>query len=334
MRTNRAVEIAKRASAVALLACGAARAAAGVPVPKAQEGVHLSWVRAPEALGCRDAAHVQSDVARRLGRSPFSDSGELFVEALVSRRDDVWQAQIEMRDRAGQSLGWREVRSQAVSCDSLVAAAGLAIALMIDPSLGQHPLEPAPPSKPPVAPAALPRSAPPSRTPRGSLTLSAVAAARVLPQFAAGPRLQGEFRAFGRVDLSLAFGFFPLERQRLRGHDVGFGLSYSALGSCYRFLDAARLSLSGCGLVGLGAMQAVTFEPDRAEDGQLLWIAALLGLHTFWSIAPPFGLHAGVEAGIPFERRQYLVRRSDQDVAVFQDPALLGAAQLGISVKF
>src|SRR5215208_1253598 len=74
-----------------------------------EAGAHLSWIRSASASACPDAGHVQADVVQRLGRNPFTEPSQTFVEASVSKDGARWQAEIEMRDAAGHSLGRREV---------------------------------------------------------------------------------------------------------------------------------------------------------------------------------------------------------------------------------
>jgi hypothetical protein len=97
-------------------------------------GLHLSWVRAPEAADCVDATQIEADVERRLGGSPFGvGSGpSASIETLVTRSGGAWKAAMVMRRADGSELGTREVTSQSATCDSLAKASGLAIALMIE----------------------------------------------------------------------------------------------------------------------------------------------------------------------------------------------------------
>jgi hypothetical protein len=296
-------------------------------------------VRSPDALTCGDAGRVQADVVRRLGKNPFREPSQLFIEASVSRPDGAFVAELEMRDDSGASLGSRRVVSDAASCASLVSAAGLAIALMIDPdavAAPQPPLrpEPAPPPPPRTSPA---RDVPPSPRHQPELTFFAAAlgAVRVLPQAALGARLGAEQRLpwSWRVELSLSF--LPEARRELHGVDVGFGLTYGALGLCYEPLAAARISLAACGLAELGAMNVTAYEPARSREGQLLWSSAGLGLRAAWVLVGPLLLRVGVEGSVPLERREYAVMHPPAAEAVlFRDPGFAATLHAGLALQF
>lgn len=301
--------------------------------------VHLSWVRAPEALECGDAGQVQADVVRRLGKSPFSEPSKIFVEATVSKPDGAFVAQLEMRDEAGVSLGSRRVASEASSCASLVSAAGLAIALMIDPDAALAPSSaPAPP--PPSVPLAPPRTvavieAPAPRAPQLTFGVGALVAARVLPQAAVGVRLGADQRLAARLHAELSLSFLPQARQELRGVEVGFGLTYGSLGLCYDPLAAAHVTLAACGFGQLGAMSVNAYEPARSRAGQLLWSTAGLGLRAGWALAEPLLLRVGVEGTVPIQRREYVVARvAEPPVVVFRDPAIAATLHLGLALRF
>ena len=303
------------------------------------DSAHLSWVRAPAAVSCGDAGAVQADVARRLGRDPFAEPSRLFIEAMVTREGSEWRAELEMRDAAGESLGSRTVVSDVPSCASLVSAAGLSIALMLDHEAARNPPpSPAPPPPPPVdreplapAPAAEARA----HGARGSVVAALTGAALLLPEPALGLRVGGDLTLAGALDLALALHFFPEQRQELSGFDVSFGLTYASLGPCYRVVDVARVQLAGCGAFSLGAMHAVTFEPEQSQKSELRWTAASLGLQAAWLLFQPVTLRAGVEAVVPLEQHEYLILRDDSaPVRVFADPEIGATAHFGLGGRF
>jgi hypothetical protein len=327
-----------------LWACACASSVGAVPLTgwaQSARAVHLSWVRAPEALECGDAGQVQADVVRRLGKSPFSEPSKIFIEATISKPDSAFVAQLEMRDQAGASLGSRRVASEAASCTSLVAAAGLAIALMIDPDAALAPpsaLAPPPPPPPPPAPSKTSVASsrePAMRAPQLTFGASALVAARVLPQAAWGVRLGAEQKLLARVHAELSLSFLPQVRQELRGVDVGFGLTYGSLGICYEPLAAARVTLAACGFGQIGAMSVNAYEPARSRAGQLPWSTAGVGLRAGWVLAEPLLLRAGVEGTLPIQRREYAVARATEPaLVVFRDPAFAATLHLGLALRF
>ena len=310
------------------------------PAPRVDAGVHLSWVRAESALECGNAGLVQADVVRRLRKNPFTEPSRVFVEANVTRVGTAFQAQLELRDEQGRPLGTRRVTSDAASCDSLVSAAALAIALMIDPDAVLAPAEP---------PAALPPASvtPPATTPapaaiaplesraRGGLLAAVVGSSRVLPRAALGMRVGVEVLPLRRWGAELSLTFLPEVRQELRGFDVSFGLTYASLGLCYQLLGATTVQLGACALGSAGALHATAFEPARGVRGQLFWSAAGAGLRAAWQLAPPVLVRAGVEASLPLERRDYLMRRGAlEEVTVFSDPNFSATLHVGLGVRF
>jgi hypothetical protein len=326
-----------------LCACAWAFSVAAVALPswaQSARAVHLSWVRAPEALECGDAGQVQADVVRRLGKSPFSEPSKIFIEATVSRPDSAFVAQLEMRDQVGASLGSRRVTSEAPSCASLVAAAGLAIALMIDPDAALAPPSTPAPSPPPAPPVPAKTSAvasrePAPRAPQLTFAVAALVAARVLPQAAWGVRLGADQKLVARVHAELSLSFLPQVRQELHGVDVGFGLTYGSLGICYEPLAAARVTLAACGFGQIGAMSVNAYEPARSRAGQLLWSTAGVGLRAGWVLAEPLLLRAGVEGTLPIQRREYAVARATEPaLVVFRDPAFAATLHLGLATRF
>jgi hypothetical protein len=320
--------------ALVILATGFARAQTE-PAAGGKTGVHLSWIRSAAAASCPDAGHVQADVVRRLGSDPFTEPSRLFVEASVSKDGGSWQAEIEMRDASGSSLGSRKVAGDGPHCASLASAAGLAIALMIDPdAMLDHRPSPAPVE---VAPKEAPARPPPAEraSRRGALALSAAFAGHILPHAAFGASLAGEVRLVGRLDLAVSSTFLPEKRQSRDGNDVSFGLVWGAVGPCYRMVDVATISLSGCGALLVGALRTVVFDPVRARTSALPWAGASAGVRVGWSPVAPLLLEGGVDLIAPFYRRSYLVEHAPGDnVAVFDDPALAGAGFLGLGVQY
>jgi hypothetical protein len=299
--------------------------------------VHLSWVRSAGAHECGDAARVQADVVRRLGKNPFREPSQLFVEASVSGHSGAFTAQLELMDAGGGSLGSRQVSSDAASCASLVSAAGLAIALMIEPDAAITPhLVPSNPPTPTPAPAPV-RS--PLRAvkaaPQLTFFAAGIVAARVLPQAAFGARLGAELRLPGAWRSELSLSFLPERRQELNGIDTGFGLTYASLGICYEPLSAARVTLAACALAQLGAMNVTAYEPARSRDGELAWSAGAVGLRAGWVLAEPLLLRVGVEGSLPLVRREYAVAGSSESTQpVFRDPAFAATLHAGLALRF
>jgi hypothetical protein len=309
-------------------------------VSPSKGGVHLSWARSVAATSCPDAGQVQADVVRRLRRSPFSEPSSVFIEASISKTSEVWLAEIEMRDALGNSLGSRRVESDSASCTSLASAAGLAIALMIDPDALLEPARaPAPPPAPP--PPQPDRAPPPVARPevkaerRVAVAASVLGLSRALPKPALGARLATELRLVQRLDASLSVAFLPERRELRQGEDVSFGLLWAGLGPCYRLVDSVSVKLSGCATFLFGSLRTVVFDPARAQTSQLPWSAVAAGVRVGLSPLAPLQLEGGVDLMTPLFRRDYLVERGPSDyVAVFSDPALAGVGFVGLGVQY
>lgn len=168
-----------------------------------------------------------------------------------------------------------------------------------------------------------------------SVFATALAAARVLPQAAFGARLGADLRLAARWHAEASLSFLPESRQQLRGVDVGFGLSYAALGLCYQPLAAPRVVLAACGFAQLGAMNATAYEPAQTRDGELLWSAAGVGLRADWVVREPLLVRVGVDGSAPLHRREYAVARATQpELVVFEDAPLAATLLAGLAARF
>jgi hypothetical protein len=345
---------------------GAQRAGAQPSLAEHRE-MRLSWVRSATAASCPDAGHVEADVERRLGWSPFvrGAGAAESIEATVGRDSDVWRAAIELRAADGSSLGSRNVESPAASCASLAAAAGLAIALMIEPLL--PPESQAAPAPVTVAPTP---TKPPSTTPAtnpdattdpdaegeaatsthhransaisdGSFSLGAVGVSGVLPRFALGVTLAGSVRVVDHLYVAASATVLPEQHARAGANapnapaDVGFGMTLGAIGPCYRVPLAARLSIASCASLLLGSMQVIVNNPEPVAPGSRPWWGASTGLRLGWNPGR-FDLALGIDALGHFKRRSYRVEQAQVlDSAVsFVEPAAAIAGSLLLGVGF
>jgi len=321
--------------------------AASQPSTDERAGVFLSWVRGPSATTCGDASSVQADVSRRLGWSPFTGTPSRSIEVLVLREGTQWRADIQVRSTDGSSLGSRRVTSQAANCDSLAAAAALAIALLIDPDalLDPPPAEPAPSppgAKPvpdrPVAECPVQEPCPLRVDPaaRGSLSVASAGALGLLPEAAFGLALVGEVRALPKLSLLLGAAFLPEKTTNAGGANVAFGLSFLKAGPCRELMSNSEIGLALCASVLVGAMHAVVFDPEPVDVGQRFWWAASGGFRGYWAFARPFTMAADVDLVLPLSRRDNVVSPggSAPPTSIFEEPALGFMAFIGPGVEF
>lgn len=314
--------------------------------------LRLSWVRSTPAASCPDAGHVEADVERRLGWSPFShgSAASESIEALVTHENDTWRAVIELRAADGRSLGSRTVESAAANCGSLSAAAGLAMALMIEPLLPaqieSRPLAPATP-----VPAATPAPKPSSNSPvltersnapearalreRGGLLLGAFAATRVLPSAALGGTVIGNVELVDHLFGAVSASWLPEQHVRRNDADVGFGMTLGAIGPCYHLPIGARFSVSSCLSLLLASLQITVVEPEPVAPGARFWWAASAGLRLGWS-SGAFEAALGVDALAHLTRHRYLIDRSEPntEASFFVEPALALTGLLAAGVHY
>ena len=305
--------------------------------------VHLSWVRDAEAAeACPDVAQIQDDVARRLGYSPFvsGDRDSASIEVLVTRIKSVWQAVAVMRGADGTLRGNRRVDSAAPECQSLAAAAGLAIALMIDPEViirptpVKAPPKPAPVEKEPPPPA----PAPPAsvrRGPRGSVALGVQGSVGVLPSATLGPLLRGELQLHRGLGLVVSAQFFPEQRIVRAGAEAWFGLSLASVGPCYRIELGEHWAVASCGALQAGSLHLGVASPEVVDAGPRPWFGLSCGLRVSLR-AGAFELTLGGDALAHLARHNYTVSRQNplRTESLFTEPAAGALGSLATGVRF
>lgn len=312
--------------------------------------LRLSWVRSAAASSCPDVGHVEADVEHRLGWSPFarsSGAGES-IEASVDRSADVWRASIELRAADGASRGSRVVESPATTCASLASAAGLAIALMIEPLLpAEAPVSAPPvsvpvPTPPPRVIAEVPKkadssashSATPSK-PRVTTALGAIAVLHVLPKVALGPTLLSSVRLFDHLYAVVSGSLLPEQHVLKASADVGFGMTLGTVGACYRVPIAEAFDISSCVSLLLASMQVIVNNPLPVAPGSRLWWAGSAGLRLGWS-SGPFEASLGIDAlGHP-TRHSYLIDSAEpvSSASSFAEPGAGAAASLTAGARY
>jgi hypothetical protein len=332
-----------------------AHARAAEPASTAHRELRLSWVRTASASSCPDVGHVEADVEHRLGWSPFvrSSGPAESIEATVDRNAELWRASIELRAADGTSLGSRIVESPANTCASLAAAAGLAIALMIEPLLPPDApvaadavsVPPAKPSPVPAAPtkpekstssdASSAASSAAQTDPRSSVALGALGVVNVLPKFALGVTLLSSVRLADRVYAVVSGSLLPEQPVTRGSGDVGFGMTLGTVGACYRVPITERFNISSCASLMLASMQVTVNNPEPVAAGARLWWAGGAGLRLGWNLGH-FEVALGVEAlGHPV-RHSYLIERAEpvSSTSTFTEPAVGAAASLTAGARY
>lgn len=124
----------------------------------------LRYERSAAAAACVDESGMRDAVAARLGYDPFVADAAEGVAIALDRRGGQWQAHIVLEDGARAKKGARSLSSREKSCDELVSAVSLAVALAIDP---MHFSPPAAAASGPAPASESPAPAPASGPPRG-----------------------------------------------------------------------------------------------------------------------------------------------------------------------
>lgn len=270
----------------------------------AGEPVEVTWT-APDR--CPPSSVVRDAVAANLAREDFGDAlASVRVEASAQEDPAGWRLHVEVRLPDGMV----ERELTATTCEELAAAAGLIIAVALDP-LRVDQVRP-PPEPKPLPEAWVNPAKPDTPVPEPEPT----------PRPAAEPTLRFDLRAAGMLDV----GTLPSVRG---GAAVGFGLVgtwlradatllYWAPRDVLPFNDTpgvgARLQQGGAGArvclkpelgawepstcggmeAGLAWGRGVGLENPRTT--LLPWLTATAGLEVAWVSRSHVGLFAGVDA--------------------------------------
>jgi hypothetical protein len=293
-------------------------------------------------MECPDVRRIESDVSRRLGRSPFVPGAAPpgTIEAFVSKEESVFEATIAMRGSAGELLGSRSVESTAPDCASLGAAAGLAIALMVEPILVEA--RPSSAQQPVQAPVVVRPERQPERAvsetesrPSGGFTAGVAIAAQTLPRVSAGVTTRGEVGLGHGLIVAAGAFFFPEQSVENASSEVAFGMTLGAIGPCYRLELERSWALSSCASLLVGALHVSVETPEPVEPGQNLWLGASAGLRLGWTTA---ALELGTEllAFAHFDRQAYVVEGvgAEDPTSVFVEPSIGALGTLTAGVRF
>jgi hypothetical protein len=291
----------------ALLLSGLAPAAATNPLPLGQ--VDLDWV-APAECPTRD--QVLLDARGLVSREhPAKPSDRIAVRAVVEPTGDGrWRLTLKV----GAST--REV--EATSCGELSRAAGLFLALLIDPLRSQEPAEdtaekatepepsgrPPPPPSPPSPPRPKPqpriRPSPQPEAPsaRWAIGGGGLLDHGTLPETAVMGELNLELR-LRHIALTAYGATGPTQRHSVSA-SAGADLTpwIAALGGCYMGPRAGGTELGFCLNAEVGMLRAQAFGPRDARSGAWPWLGVegAVSLRQSWwehlELSPALGVAA------------------------------------------
>lgn len=335
----------------AALACAplAAPARADVPTSAATpRPASLGWTRLEGAEGCIGAGDLARAVEALLGKKAFVSAAEaeLSIEGRVAPRAECgFRASVEVADRAGQSLGRRDLDTSSSDCRALDEPLRLAIALMVDPegALGAPPPTETPKEPPPSppsesAPLPSPISSPaPAPTPwRGDLALGATFGFGLLPSVAPGLVLSASLEPPWFVPLeSVLSVYLPQSLESAAGLEASLftmrGEGYVCPLSHVGETLGARACLGG----ELGLLSAEGAAVDDAEEGLRVQFGVGLRGRVGLRVAAPLGLYAAGSVAVrPLREGFDTVDETGARVELFRPSLVNGALELGAELRF
>jgi hypothetical protein len=298
-----------------------------LPAHASGASYRLQMVRAEGAASCPAAAVIERDVAQRLGRNPFTDTGERGIEIVLSRSEGRWRANLYLRVDPTEPDAARLIESDASDCSELGKSVALAVALAIAPELPElaPPPEPACPPPPPAPPPSPPPVLLPASL-HGTAALRVLFSPTLLPKRAFGAAL--DVSLHGEL-LGANFGaiFYPESSLHDGEAHLGFSLSAAFASGCLwaRTRDPEIWSCIG-GRVG--ALNAGVYSPRPERPGQYLWWAASSELGLRQQLFGRFAFDAGVAAVFPFSRQRFQIASAGDASAAVRPIYQQGAAAI------
>ncbi len=258
----------------------------------------LSWRSRATPDTCVTESALRDGVEHKLGRKPFfgAERADVVIEGEeTAAGGGALRARVLQRDRRGVLLGARELEAQ--SCASLLRAAVLVVALMIDPHgdggrAGEPAAEP-PPSKPPpeeeraaarTTPDVTPREPPGSQPDvlRAAQPQHVGRSARALEVALGGgggtnlgvlPTASATLFAFARLAWGPRWSFhwkagYSLPQKIVRTDvEARFAAVEQHLRACFAFVRWSSGHLEGCGGFAWGAVVPETTGVRQSNDG-------------------------------------------------------------------
>lgn len=310
------------ASACAFAVLGAA------PTALAESsGYRLELVRAEGTGSCPSAPTLEGDVAKRLGRNPFSSTAERSIEVVIERADGKWRARLYLRVDDSEDAA-RLLESDAPECKELGESVALALALAIAPEL-----PPLPPKATPVVVAPPPAPAPvPRHTLHGAMSVRGVASASLLPRTAAGAALSVSLRG-DLLGANVGASFFPQQRVRTGEAELGFGLSAAFVSGCL-WPRTREPQLWSCLGMQAGALHSVVFAPRPERPGDRPWLAASSELGVRQRLVGRLFVEAGAAAVFPLLRHRFAVAEAaGSESLAFEQRLMVLEGFLGLGLR-
>jgi hypothetical protein len=252
--------------------------------------------------GCPDAGDLRRAIAAHLGRDPFDDVDAPRVDVLV-RGDEDGTVTAEV------TLGDSSRALEGATCEDVVRAAALSVALAIE----RDPAPPAPPPRP-EAPPPRPERAPEAERPPGPAasvrddrfvaTASGVTTVGLLPRPAPGVGVGLRLRVSDAVWLS-ARGL-ALPHAAMPNDVFAMRMFMGGAGACIEPAAWGNAALVACGHVVAGSLEVTEAREPLSTPSSALHAAATLGLGARARVFGPFSVEGGADVHLPFTRPTFL----------------------------
>lgn len=291
--------------------------------------IEVEWSAPPE---CPDAGALEREVLRLLGDTPAGETTR--VRASIVRDADVLR--LELWTSRGETEGTRTI--DGASCEALVEAGALVIAIAIDPEVvlrvaaeAPEPVEPADAGTTDVieedsavaeASAETAASAPAAPSePIARFVAQAHATIGVGPLPYPSPG--GSIALGARISIVelWAGAAFLMEQST---DNARFGLAYGRLRGCLALELGSAVELAPCVAVDVGALWGAGIDIAAARAGTSEWVALTPGLDARLWITDSIGVSIGAELAIPLLARRFTIEVVGRDPMVVFEPAPVG----------
>ncbi len=268
--------------------------------PSVGERLELSWT-AP--AGCPTQTQVRASIDEYLGRDEF---GEAIAQVEIAGRiEPVSGGRFRLGIVVRLPGGTVDREVEAALCEELAAAAGLMIAVALDP------LRVVDVVRPPPAPAPATPDPAPAAEPRLGVGLRAGGAGQlgVLPGFGAG--VWAALALVGpryRVEVSgqywLPQEVKPFEDKPRAGARIQFGAA--AARACF-VPTAGRFEFPSCVAIEVGAARAHGIGLAQTRVSHRPWVAGVVGQELVWVSRRRVGVWLGADGLLNISRPSFLV---------------------------
>lgn len=296
--------------------------------------------------GCPDALGFFWHVRARTRRVRLAEEGELAI--LVSVRIEREQTEsVGVLEMPGPESRPFERHVRASSCEEVVLALSLVLALAYDPDAVQVfpalPPEGAPSAPPPVPAApATPCPPPPAENPpsRAAFGVDGLLVTGVSPDVRPAVTAFLEFGRFGRwlaPAMSAGVVWAPESETSISGTNsvARFGYVGGRITLCpVVWSPAQRVELSPCLGADFGRLTASTDYPEPNPPSAAFWGKGFLQARIRWNFWGRFFGETFGAGGVTFSDDRFAVSRSGNQETVFEVPRLVADLGIGVGAYF